>query len=128
MVGAMNTRIVFVIQLRGIKTQQDVNLVTRPVFGLIDLVVFDERGREVANGGKIRIFINDRSVKRHPWMLIEPAPDHLSVFRPLVVGIQRGMHSNEAFCVVFDDRNHFFFWESSRSSSPVVLMKTMASK
>src|SRR5215469_7631030 len=84
------------------------NLVAGPVFGLIDLIIFDEGSREVANGWEVRIFVDDRSVKRHPGMLIEPSSDHLSIFWPFVVGVERGMHSNEAFTVLFDERDHVF--------------------
>src|SRR5579864_5426353 len=41
-------------------------------------------------------------------MLIEPSANHLSVFRPLVVGIEGGMNTDKSFAVVLDERHHVF--------------------
>ena len=39
-------------------------------------------------------------------MLVEPAANHLAVFRPLVVGVERGVNAYKALAVILDERHH----------------------
>ena len=39
-------------------------------------------------------------------MLVEPAAQHLSVLRPGVVGVERGVDADKALAVVLDERHH----------------------
>jgi hypothetical protein len=48
---------------------------------------------EMADGGKVRIFVNDGRIECAPWMLIEPTTNHLTVLRPYVIGVERGMNA-----------------------------------
>ena len=99
---------VVVVQLFGIETEQDVHFVARPCFGLINFVVFHERFGKVADGREVRVFIDDGRVERGPWMLVEPAADHLAVLRPFVVGVESGVDADKTLSVVFDEGQHVF--------------------
>ena len=41
-------------------------------------------------------------------MLVEPSADHLAVFRPLVIGVERSVNADKALAVVLDERHHVF--------------------
>src|SRR5882762_8412476 len=64
--------------------------------------------REMTDGREVGRFVDDRRIEGHPGMLVEPAADHFSVFGPLIVCVERGVNSNEALTVVFDERHHVF--------------------
>src|ERR1700733_2107310 len=104
MIRAMYARIVGVVELGWIETQENIHLVARPSFGLIDFVVFYEGFRKMAHRGEVGILIHDWRVERHPRVLVEPATDHLSIFGPVVVRVQRRVNSDESFAVVVDKR------------------------
>jgi len=46
-VGAMNARIVLVVEFRFIEPKENIHLITRPLLGLIDLVALHEGMREM---------------------------------------------------------------------------------
>src|SRR5947209_8673098 len=77
MVRTMNTGIVAVIELGWIEAKKHIYLVTRPGFGLIDLVILNKCFRKMPNRREVRIFIDYGSIERHPGMLIKPSADHL---------------------------------------------------
>ncbi len=104
-VGAMDARVVLVVQLAGVQAEQHVYLVARPAFGLIDFVVFHERLGKMANSGEVRVFIDNGRVEGHPGMLVEPAADHLAVLRPVVVCVQSRVDAHKALAVVLDERH-----------------------
>src|SRR5581483_7988866 len=103
-ISSMHPRVVRVIQLVRIKAEQHVYLFPRPFLRLIDLVVLDELGREVANSRKIRILVDDGRVECHPGMLIEPSADHFSVFWPFIVCVERSVNADESLAIVFNER------------------------
>ena len=90
----------------GVKAEQDVDFVARPLLGLVDLVVFHEGLGKVADGGKVGSSLMIGRVEGHPGMLVEPAADHLAILGPFVVGIERGVNADEAFAVVVDEGHH----------------------
>ena len=104
MVGAMDARIVGVVQPGWIEAEQHIHFVARPVLGLIDLVVFHKGAGKVAHGGETGVFVDDGRIEGHPGMLVEPAADHLSIFRPVVVGVERGVDADKALSVFLDER------------------------
>src|SRR5438067_2364608 len=75
-VRPMDTRVVRVVESYRIKTQQNVDPFARPLFGLIDFVIFDKRRRKVTNGGEASVFVDDRRIERRPRVLVEPSTDH----------------------------------------------------
>ena len=99
----MDARVVSVVEFGGIETEQDVDLITRPILRLIDFVILYECFRKMAHRREARIFVHDRRVERGLWMLVEPAADHLPVFRPLVVGVKCGVNPDKSFSVIFDE-------------------------
>src|SRR5579884_3061070 len=128
MVRTMNARIIFVIQLRRIETQQHIHLVARPVFWLVNLVVLHKFCWKMPDGRKIGGFVYDRRIESHPRMLVEPSANHLSIFRPGVIGVQRRMDSDKTLSIFFDKRHHVALLVGVHVSSPVVLAKTRTSK
>src|ERR1017187_4763931 len=60
----------------------------------------------MSHGGEGRILVDDGSVEGHPRMLIEPASDHLTVFRPVVIRIERGVNTDETLPVVLYEGEH----------------------
>src|ERR1700758_5887947 len=62
--------------------------------------------REMTDGREVRCFVDDRRIEGHPGMLVEPTADHFSVFRPLIVSVERGVNPDEALTVVFAERDH----------------------
>jgi hypothetical protein len=108
MIRPVDARVVRIVESRGIETEQDVDLVARPLLGLIDLVIFNERSGEMTNCGKALVFIDDRRIEREPWVLVKPTADHLAIFRPFVIGVEGSVNAHKAFSVVLDERHHIF--------------------
>ena len=104
MVGAVDARVIGVVEPGRIEAQQYVDLVAGPFLGLINLVVLHEGFRKVADSGKVRSLVDDGRIEGAPGMLIEPAANHFAIFRPLVIGIECGMDADEAFTVFLDER------------------------
>ncbi len=57
MIGSVDARVIGIIEFRGIEAEQDVDLVARPLLGLIDLVILDECVRKVADRGEAWVFV-----------------------------------------------------------------------
>ena len=49
MVRSVDARIVFIIEFRGVETEQDVDFYARPIFRLVDLVILDEGSGKVTD-------------------------------------------------------------------------------
>jgi len=96
MIRSVNARVVCIVEFRRVETEQDVDLIARPLLGLIDLVILNERSWKVPDRRKARVFIDDRRVERGPWVLVEPAADHLAVLRPFVIGVERGRERRQS--------------------------------
>src|ERR1700733_3175481 len=109
MVGAMNARIVRIIQLRRIEAQQYIYLVPRPRLRLVDFIVLHECLGEVAHRWKVRGLVDNRRIEGHPGMLINPPADYLAVFRPGVIRIQSRMNPHKALAVVMNEGQHVCF-------------------
>ena len=39
-------------------------------------------------------------------MLIKPAANHLTIFRPFVIGVEGGVNPHKALSIVLDERHH----------------------
>src|SRR3974390_1393485 len=63
----------------------------------------------MAHRGEVRILAYDWRIECRPWMLVEPAANHLPVFRPFVVCVERCMDSDESLTVIVDEREHVCF-------------------
>src|ERR1700736_2930264 len=96
MIRSVDARIVCVVEFRRIETEQHIDLVARPVLGLINLVILNESSWKVMDRWEARVFIDDWRVEGGPWVLVEPATDHLAVFRPFVIGVEGGMNPHKA--------------------------------
>ena len=58
----------------------------------------------MADGGEVRIFVDDRGVEGHPGMLVKVAANHFAVLGPLVIGVQCGVNAHKALPVILDER------------------------
>src|ERR1700730_2744849 len=106
MILSVDTRVICIVEFGGVETEQDVDLIARPVLGLINLVILNERSWKVTDRGEARVFIDYWRVERGPRVLVEPAADHLAVFRPFVVGVEGGVNAHKALSIVLDERHH----------------------
>src|SRR5215475_10838344 len=84
------------------------NLIPRPFFWLVNLVKLHKCVRKMAHRWEVRVLIDDGRIERHPRMLIKPPADHLPIFRPLVIGVERGVNPDESLSVFLDERHHVF--------------------
>src|SRR5690348_128790 len=107
-VCAMHARIIQV-HFSLIQPSENTHTLAREILHLINLVMGHEFVRKCFHRRELRIFHNNGSVKRGPRMVVEIAPDHLSIFGPFVEGSNRRVAADKSFAVVANKREQVRF-------------------